>query len=221
MVDCSDLSPAGTRRDFLQRAGAMGLGALLPAQPSRHRRRRATSPRWTRRRWPKRSARAGSTRSRCWTPPSPGRKRCCPTSTASAKLYDRARKRALATKRFAAPFAGVPFLMKDEEDLARTRVHFGSRLDRVAPIASRDGPMAAAIGQAGFNVLARTTMSEFGALPPPRRWHMGSRATPGRSTIRPAAHRAGRRPPSPPASCRWRMRRTAPGLSAFRRAIAA
>ncbi|MFX6182806.1 twin-arginine translocation signal domain-containing protein, partial [Acinetobacter baumannii] len=30
MVDCNDLSSAGTRRDFLQRAGAMGVGALLP-----------------------------------------------------------------------------------------------------------------------------------------------------------------------------------------------
>lgn len=64
-----------------------------------------------------------------------------------------------------APFAGVPIVMKDEEPLAGHRFHFGSRLDRVMPVADRDGPVAALVKRAGFNVVARTTMSEFGALP--------------------------------------------------------
>ncbi|MBQ1499318.1 MAG: hypothetical protein IIZ38_13475 [Sphingomonas sp.] len=166
MVDSSDLSPAGTRRDFLQRAGAMGLGALLPgaalampATASDFAEMDATALAEAiraRRVHPVEALDAAIARAEAVLPD---------INCFSEKLYDRARKQALATKRFVEPFTGVPFLMKDEEDLARTRVHFGSRLDRVAPIARRDGPMAAAIGRAGFNVLARTTMSEFGALP--------------------------------------------------------
>ncbi|OSZ63591.1 hypothetical protein CAP40_17855 [Sphingomonas sp. IBVSS2] len=166
MVDCNDLSSAGTRRDFLQRAGAMGVGALLPgaafaapAAADELAEMDATALAEairTRRIHPVEALDAAIARAEAVLPD---------INCFSEKLYDRARKQALATKRFSAPFAGVPFLVKDEEDLAKTHVHFGSRLDKVTPIAKHDGPMAAAIGQAGFNAFARTTMSEFGALP--------------------------------------------------------
>lgn len=82
----------------------------------------------------------------------------------SEKLYDRARAR-LRSIDLSAPFAGVPILMKAEEDLAGTRKSYGSQLDRVAPVSTQNGPFASAIDRLGFSIFARTTMSEFGALP--------------------------------------------------------
>lgn len=165
MVDRIDTS-ARTRRDFLKQAGIAGAGTLMPAAAFAARdeagdfalmdatalavaiRARKISP--------LEALDAAIARAQAVLPA---------INCFSEPLYDRARKQARALKDFSAPFAGVPFVLKDEEDLAGTRRHFGSRLDKAAPVSARDGPMAAAIARAGFNRFARTTMSEFGALP--------------------------------------------------------
>lgn len=166
MVDCIDDAPGRTRRDFLKQAGIAGAGALMPAvafaAPGKADDLAAMDA----------TALAAAIRARKLSPlealdAAIARARAVlpAINCFSEPLYDRARKQARALRDFSAPFAGVPFLLKDEEDLAGTRRHFGSRLDKVAPVSDKDGPMAAAIARAGLNIFARTTMSEFGALP--------------------------------------------------------
>ncbi|WP_447725561.1 amidase family protein [Sphingomonas koreensis] len=168
-MDPIDILPEYARRHFLKQAGVAGIGALIPAAAfagpvtpgaasvsaemdatalAEAIRARKISP--------LEALDAAIARARTVLPD---------INCFSEPLYERARKRARATTDFSAPFAGVPFLIKDEEDIAGTRRHFGSRLDKVTPVSTQDGPMVAAIARAGFNVFARTTMSEFGALP--------------------------------------------------------
>ncbi|MGH6617099.1 amidase family protein [Sphingomonas sp.] len=82
----------------------------------------------------------------------------------SEDMYDRARQRAASTD-LSAPFAGVPYLIKDEADIAGLARHFGSRLDKVMPIAKRNDVLVERCEQIGLNPFARTTMPEFGILP--------------------------------------------------------
>ncbi|MDK2760099.1 MAG: twin-arginine translocation signal domain-containing protein [Sphingopyxis sp.] len=82
----------------------------------------------------------------------------------SEELFDRARRRA-ATIDMSAPFAGVPYLIKDEADIVGKSKHFGSRLDKVMPIAKRNDVLVERCEQIGLNPFGRTTMSEFGILP--------------------------------------------------------
>lgn len=82
----------------------------------------------------------------------------------SEKLYDRARSRAAEIGRDGV-FAGVPYLLKDETELAGVRRHLGSRIDPSLAMASATDPTIARMEAAGVNVFGRTTMSEFGALP--------------------------------------------------------
>ncbi|WP_172448600.1 amidase family protein [Caulobacter mirabilis] len=82
----------------------------------------------------------------------------------SEKLYDQARARAAGMETRGA-FAGVPYLLKDETELAGSRLHLGSKIDAVMPLSTRTDPTIARMEAAGFNVFGRTTMSEFGALP--------------------------------------------------------
>lgn len=170
MVDRNNTVPTGTRRHFLQHASAVGIGSLMPADLFTS---RAALPDTAsdyaeldatglaaeiraRRIGPVEALDAAIARADAVLPA---------INCFSEKLYDRACKQALVTRDFSTPFVGIPFVMKDEEDLAGTHLHFGSRLDKVTPIAKRDGPMAMAIERAGFNTFARSTMSEFGALP--------------------------------------------------------
>ena len=82
----------------------------------------------------------------------------------SEKLYDRAR--AQATQRLPqGAFAGVPYLLKDETELAGTRRHLGSRIDSSLSRATQTDPVIACMEASGVVVFGRTTMSEFGALP--------------------------------------------------------
>ncbi|WP_354087190.1 amidase family protein [Brevundimonas faecalis] len=84
----------------------------------------------------------------------------------SETLYDRARTRAAEGRvPLDGPFAGVPYLLKDETELAGVRRRFGSRLDAGLPVTERSDPMVERMEAAGFNIFGRTTMSEFGALP--------------------------------------------------------
>lgn len=169
MVDRIDDAGVQTRRRFLEQAGAIGIGALMPVGAFARAGRPETTDDFAamdatglaaairaRRISPVEALDAAIARAQAVLPD---------INCFSEPLYDQARKRALATRDFGAPFSGVPFVMKDEEELAGTRRHFGSRLDKVTPISTRDGPIAAAIARAGFNNFARTTMSEFGALP--------------------------------------------------------
>jgi amidase len=162
-----DNAPGRARRDFLKQAGIAGIGALMPAAAF------ATTPgRTSEFAGMDATALAAAIRARKISPiealdAAIARAQAVlpDINCFSEALYERARIRARAIKDFSAPFAGVPFLIKDEEDLAGTRRHFGSRLDKASPVVSKDGPMAAAIARAGLNTFARTTMSEFGALP--------------------------------------------------------
>ncbi|WP_052215705.1 amidase family protein [Sphingomonas sp. ERG5] len=82
----------------------------------------------------------------------------------SQTLYDRARQRAPLID-LTAPFAGVPYMVKDEADVSGTATHFGARLDRLMPIQQRSDPMIMLSEKSGLNIFARTTRSEFGILP--------------------------------------------------------
>lgn len=82
----------------------------------------------------------------------------------SERLYDRARARAGDIGADGA-FAGVPYLLKDETELAGVRRRLGSRIDAAMPVMTQTDPIVARMEAAGFNVFGRTTMSEFGALP--------------------------------------------------------
>lgn len=82
----------------------------------------------------------------------------------SEELFESARRRAGSID-LSTPFAGVPYLIKDEADIAGKAKHFGSRLDKVMPIAKRSDILVERCEEIGFNPFARTTMSEFGILP--------------------------------------------------------
>lgn len=62
------------------------------------------------------------------------------------------------------PFAGIPFLLKDELDLRGYPVTWGSRL-LDGYLSEETHPMIARMLQAGFVPLGRTKMSELGLLP--------------------------------------------------------
>lgn len=82
----------------------------------------------------------------------------------SEELFDHARRRA-ASVDLSTPFAGVPYLIKDEADIVGKAKHFGSRLDKVMPVAKRNDVLVERCEQIGLNTFGRTTMSEFGILP--------------------------------------------------------
>jgi hypothetical protein len=82
----------------------------------------------------------------------------------SETLYDRARARADRIAPEGA-FAGVPYLLKDETELAGVRRHLGSRIDGSLAMSTKTNPTISRMEAAGVNVFGRTTMSEFGALP--------------------------------------------------------
>ena len=82
----------------------------------------------------------------------------------SEELFDHARRRA-ASVDLSTPFAGVPYLIKDEADIVGKAKHFGSRLDKVMPIAKQNDVLVERCVQIGLNPFGRTTMSEFGILP--------------------------------------------------------
>lgn len=64
----------------------------------------------------------------------------------------------------AGPFAGVPFLMKDEVEIAGLPMTYGSNLLR-GYVSTHTHPIAARFRDAGFVMLGRTNMSELGLLP--------------------------------------------------------
>ncbi|MEQ9640801.1 MAG: amidase [Alphaproteobacteria bacterium] len=120
-------------------------------------------------------------------------------------LYEQARDSA-ATGDRDAPFAGVPFLLKDlMAELKGTRMAEGSRFLADSPPATEDSELTARYKRAGLNIIGKTNTPEFGLVPttepllfgPTRNpWNLGR--TPGGSSggsaaavaagIVPAAH---------------------------------
>ena len=119
------------------------------------------------------------------------------------------------------PFAGVPIAMKDTTPVAGMPFTFGSDLfgDFVAP---HDSFVTRRIREAGFVIVGKTNMPEFGILPvsEPRRFGPArnpwdTSRTPGR-LVRRRRRRGGR-----PAWCRSRTAATAAGRSGSRPPAAA
>lgn len=83
----------------------------------------------------------------------------------ASRDYDLARQkaRAAAPTAAAAPFAGVPTLLKDLLNYPGHQAGFGTRMFKNQP-AQGGSPYAAAIDAAGLIVLGKTTTSEFGLL---------------------------------------------------------
>jgi amidase len=78
------------------------------------------------------------------------------------KTYDRARQRALAAIDDG-PFAGVPFLVKDNATVAGLQVTCGSRALR-GNVPEKTAPFFAAAESAGLIILGVTNMSEMGLI---------------------------------------------------------
>ncbi len=88
-----------------------------------------------------------------------------PLNAVVTRLYDRARAQARDADALpAGPFRGVPFLLKDLNDLAGTPKSMGSRFFEgfVSPASS---PHTEAALAAGFVVLGKTNTPEFGLVP--------------------------------------------------------
>ncbi len=103
-------------------------------------------------------------------------------SALTVKAYERARAQ-LAAAAPSGPFAGVPFLIKDLNDVKGLPTAFGSRVSgpSPAPVTSQ-GALIDAFERAGFLIYGKTTTPEFGYLPttepkrgPPTRnpWNLG------------------------------------------------
>ena len=78
------------------------------------------------------------------------------------KTYDRARERSAAPVG-KGPFAGVPFLVKDNATIAGVRLTRGSRAQR-DNVSDRTAPFFAAAESAGLNLVGVTNMPEMGII---------------------------------------------------------
>ena len=82
-----------------------------------------------------------------------------------APLYDQARKAAVQVS-MEAPFAGVPFVLKDLlADSAGAPRSDGSRFLANQYVSPADSELVRRFKQAGLIILAKTNTSEFGLLP--------------------------------------------------------
>lgn len=70
-----------------------------------------------------------------------------------------------ATRTGSGPFAGVPTLIKDLDDLAGLPTRSGTRATAGAPAATVTGPVPQALLAAGFNPIGKSATPEFGFLP--------------------------------------------------------
>lgn len=78
-------------------------------------------------------------------------------------MYEQALEKA-AVMRPQGPFAGVPFLVKDNLDVAGQYTTHGSRVFADS-LAARSAPLALIQEAAGLNLIGKTNMPEVGALP--------------------------------------------------------
>jgi len=81
-----------------------------------------------------------------------------------ASDFDRALARGAAGGQ-SGPFAGVPFLVKDLDDVVGLPTRSGSRALLGQPAATRQEPLVDAFIRAGVNVIGKSATPEFGFLP--------------------------------------------------------
>ncbi|WP_293900085.1 amidase [Phenylobacterium sp.] len=81
-----------------------------------------------------------------------------------ASDFDRALARARAGGQ-TGPFAGVPFLIKDLDDVTGLPTRSGSRAMLAMPPAARQSPLVDAFARAGVDVIGKSATPEYGFLP--------------------------------------------------------
>jgi amidase len=113
------------------------------------------------------------------------------------------------------PFAGVPIAVKDNTAAAGSPLTAGSQLLE-GLVAGHDSHVVRRLRHAGFVIVGRTTMPEFGILPVTEPRCHGACRNPWDLGARPAARPAGQPSPSRPACCRSPTATTAPARSASR-----
>jgi amidase len=134
--------------------------------------------------------------------------------------YDAARQRAEAAAGADAPFAGVPYLVKDlSAAVAGLPMSMGSRHYRYF-VPADDSPLIARSRAAGLNVFGKTNTSELGQMPYTEPALFGACRNPWNLDHTPGGSSGGAARPSRPASCRSRMHPTAAARSASPRRAA-
>jgi hypothetical protein len=134
------------------------------------------------------------------------------------KTYDRARRRAATVGE--CPFAGVPFLVKDNATIAGIQLTRGSRA-LGGEVPDRTAPLFAAAENIGLILLGVPTCPSWVCSTAPRTRCTGRPAIHGIPITPPADRAAARRPASPSVWCRWRTAPMAAARSAYRRRTAA
>lgn len=83
------------------------------------------------------------------------------------EIFDRARDRAreMSPPSETAPFAGVPFLVKDMYDVAGVPTRWGARFGPLLPPASANSPQVDRFEAAGLVVIGKSALGEIGFLP--------------------------------------------------------
>ena len=143
--------------------------------------------------------------------------------TINAIIHPRyAAARGEAARAGAAPFGGVPMVVKDLGcAIGGEPMHMGSRgLKNLGVRAPHDSFLYRRFRAAGFVAIGRTNTPEWGSTITTEPVAYTRRATPGTPITPPAARRAGRLPRWPPASWPWVMPTTAAAPSGCRRASA-
>jgi hypothetical protein len=115
------------------------------------------------------------------------------------------------------PFAGVPFLLKDNMHFAAgIPYHNGSRIWR-GWVPPRDSELVRRFKTAGLIILGSTKVPELSLTPVTEPRHFGRANNLGRWIALRAAHREDRRPTLQPARCRWPMPPMEAARSGFQR----
>ena len=83
------------------------------------------------------------------------------------EMFDRARERArdMSLPDGTAPFAGVPYLVKDMYDVAGVPTRWGARFGPLLPPASVNSPQVDRLEAAGLMVIGKSALGEIGFLP--------------------------------------------------------
>ena len=119
-----------------------------------------------------------------------------------------------------APFAGVPFLLKDNMHVAAgIPYHNGSRIWR-GWVPPQDSEMVRRFKAAGLIILGSTKVPELSLTPVTEPRHFGRANNPWALERTTGGSSGDRRPTSQPARCRWRMPPTAADRSGSRRPAA-
>jgi amidase len=135
------------------------------------------------------------------------------------RLYDMARAQ-VPNVPPEAPFAGVPFLLKELASMWRGAPLTNSCAWLKDARAPQDSEATRRTKAAGFVLVGKSNAPENGWAITSEPKLYGATTTPGALTSRLAAPRAAQRPPWPPAWFRWPRQATEPGRSGFRPHVA-